>query len=241
LTDILNCAEGVAAGGRWFFFNTGSPRRAFETFRTKGAAMPFSLPALPYAFDALEPSIDKMTMEIHHGKHHNAYVTNLNKALESAPNLASKSLEELLAHNCAAVPENIRTAVRNNAGGHINHSMFWQIMGPKAGGRPGGGLAGAINIVFGSFDSFKEKFSAAAMGRFGSGWAWLVLQNGKLDIYSTANQDSPVMEGKFPIMGIDVWEHAYYLKYQNRRNEYVGAWWNVVNWAEIEKRFQSAK
>jgi Fe-Mn family superoxide dismutase len=203
--------------------------------------MPFSLPPLPYPFDALEPSIDKMTMEIHHGKHHNAYVTNLNKALESAPDLASKSVEELLAKNCAIVPEAIKTAVRNNGGGHINHSMFWQIMGPKAGGQPSGKLADAIRSTFGSFDTFKEKFSAAAMGRFGSGWAWLVSQDGKLDIYSTANQDSPIMEGKYPVMGIDVWEHAYYLKYQNRRNEYIAAWWNVVNWAEIEKRFVAAK
>jgi Fe-Mn family superoxide dismutase len=241
LTDILNCVEGVAAGGRWFLFNAGHPWRAFEIFRLKGAAMPFSLPALSYAFDALEPSIDKMTMEIHHSKHHNGYVTNLNKALESAPNLANKSLEELLAHNCAAVPENIRTAVRNNAGGHINHSMFWQIMGPKAGGQPSGKLAEAIKSTFGSFDQFKAKLTEAAMGRFGSGWAWLVVHSGKLDIYSTANQDSPVMEGRFPVMGIDVWEHAYYLKYQNRRNEYVGAWWNVVNWAEIEKRLQAGK
>jgi Fe-Mn family superoxide dismutase len=203
--------------------------------------MPFTLPALPYAPDALEPSIDKATMEIHHGKHHNAYVTNLNKALESAPALAGKSVEELLANNLAIVPESIRTAVRNNGGGHLNHSMFWQIMGPKAGGQPGGKLAEAINSTFTSFENFKEKLSAAAMGRFGSGWAWLVAHNGKLDIYSTANQDSPVLEGKYPILGIDVWEHAYYLKYQNRRNEYVGAWWNVVNWAEIEKRFHSAK
>ena len=203
--------------------------------------MPFTLPALPYAPDALEPSIDKMTMEIHREKHHNAYVTNLNKALESAPALANKSLEELLANNCAVVPESIRTAVRNNAGGHINHSMFWQIMGPHAGGNPSGTLAAAINSTFGSFDTFKEKLSAAAMGRFGSGWAWLVAQGGKLDIYSTANQDSPVMEGKFPVLGLDVWEHAYYLKYQNRRADYVGAWWNVVNWAEIEKRFHSVK
>jgi Fe-Mn family superoxide dismutase len=202
--------------------------------------MPFTLPPLPYPFDALETYIDKMTMEIHHGKHHGAYVTNLNKALESAPELASKSIEELLANNCAVVPENIRTAARNHGGGHINHSMFWQIMGPKAGGQPSGKLADAIKSAFGSFDSFKERFSAAAMGRFGSGWAWLVSQSGKLDIYSTANQDSPVMEGKYPVMGIDVWEHAYYLKYQNRRNEYVAAWWNVVNWREIEKRFASA-
>jgi Fe-Mn family superoxide dismutase len=196
---------------------------------------------LPYAPDALEPSIDKATMEIHHGKHHNAYVTNLNKALESAPALAGKSVEELLANNLAIVPESIRTAVRNNGGGHLNHSMFWQIMGPKAGGQPGGKLAEAINSTFTSFDNFKDKLSAAAMGRFGSGWAWLVAHNSKLDIYSTANQDSPVLEGKYPTLGIDVWEHAYYLKYQNRRNEYVGAWWNVVNWAEIEKRFHSAK
>jgi Fe-Mn family superoxide dismutase len=203
--------------------------------------MPFTLPALPYASDALEPSIDKMTMEIHQGKHHNAYVTNLNKALESAPDLANKSLEELLANNCAIVPESIRTAVRNNAGGHISHSMFWQIMGPNAGGQPSGALGAAINSTFGSFDTLKEKLSAAGMGRFGSGWAWLVAHGGKLDIYSTANQDSPVMEGKSPVMGIDVWEHAYYLKYQNRRNEYLAAWWNVVNWAEIEKRFHSVK
>ncbi|MFB3922098.1 MAG: superoxide dismutase [Terriglobia bacterium] len=200
--------------------------------------MPFSLPSLPYGSDALEPSIDKMTMEIHHGKHHNAYVTNLNKALESAPDLAGKSLEELLANNCAIVPDAIKTAVRNNAGGHINHSMFWQIMGPKAGGAPSGKLAEAIKSAFNSFDNFKEKLNAAGMGRFGSGWAWLVKdKSGKLDIISTANQDSPVMEGKSPVMGVDVWEHAYYLKYQNRRNEYLAAWWNVVNWAEIEKRY----
>jgi superoxide dismutase, Fe-Mn family len=203
--------------------------------------MPFTLPALPYAPDALEPSIDKATMEIHHGKHHNAYVTNLNKALESAPDLASKSLEELLANNCAIVPEAIRTAVRNNAGGHINHSMFWQIMVHKGGGHPGGALESAIKSAFGSFDTFKEKLTAAGMGRFGSGWAWLVAHGGKLEIVSTANQDSPVMEGRYPVMGIDVWEHAYYLKYQNRRNEYLAAWWNVVNWAEIEKRFHAAK
>ena len=200
--------------------------------------MPFSLPSLPYATDALEPSIDKMTMEIHHGKHHNAYVTNLNKALESAPDLAGKTVEELLANNCAIVPDAIKTAVRNNAGGHINHSMFWQIMGPKAGGAPGGKLAEAIASAFNSVDNLKEKMNAAGMGRFGSGWAWLLKdKSGKLDIISTANQDSPVMDGKFPVMGIDVWEHAYYLKYQNRRNEYLAAWWNVVNWAEIEKRY----
>lgn len=200
--------------------------------------MPFTLPALPYASDALEPYIDKQTMEIHHGKHHGAYVNNLNKALESAPQLAGKSLEELLANNCAIVPENIRTAVRNNAGGHANHSMFWQIMAPKAGGAPSGKVSDAIKSVFGGFDAFKEKFNAAAASRFGSGWAWLVKNSsGGLEIISTANQDNPLMEAKFPVMGLDVWEHAYYLKYQNRRPEYVAAWWSVVNWAEIEKRF----
>jgi Fe-Mn family superoxide dismutase len=203
--------------------------------------MAFTVPPLPYAFDALEPYIDKQTMEIHHDKHHGAYVTNLNKALESAPDLQNKTVEELLANNCAIVPENIRTAVRNNGGGHINHSMFWQIMAPKAGGNPSGNVAQAINSAFGSFDQFKEKVNAAGAGRFGSGWAWLVKSGGKVEIISTANQDSPVMEGKSPVMGVDVWEHAYYLKYQNRRPEYLAAWWNVVNWPEIEKRFNSAK
>ncbi len=203
--------------------------------------MPFTLPPLPYAFDALEPYIDRTTMEIHHGKHHNAYVTNLNKALESAPELGKKSLEELLANNCSVVPEKIRTAVRNNAGGHINHTMFWEIMGPKAGGEPTGKLAEAIRGTFGGFEQFKQKLTEAGMGRFGSGWAWLVSQHGKLEIYSTANQDSPVMEGKYSVMGVDVWEHAYYLKYQNRRNEYLAAWWNTLNWREIEKRFASVE
>ena len=203
--------------------------------------MSFTLPPLPYAPDALEVSIDKTTMEIHHGKHHGAYVTNLNKALESAPTLAGKSIEELLANNCAIVPENIRTAVRNNGGGHINHSMFWTIMAPGAGGAPVGHVAQAITATFGSFDEFKTKLQTAGMGRFGSGWAWLVSTGGKLDIISTANQDSPVMEGKYPIMGVDVWEHAYYLKYQNRRADYLGAWWNVVNWPAIEARFNAHK
>jgi len=203
--------------------------------------MPFTLPALPYAHDALEPHIDKMTMEIHHGKHHNAYVTNLNKALESAPNLASKTIEELLANNCAIVPEAIRTAVRNNGGGHINHSMFWQIMGPGKGGSPVGNLASAINAAFGSFDALKEKVNAAGATRFGSGWAWLLKTGSGLEVSSTANQDSPVMEGKFPVIGVDVWEHAYYLKYQNRRPDYLNAWWSVVNWQEAEKRFNAGK
>ena len=203
--------------------------------------MPFTVPALQYPFDALEPHIDKMTMEIHHDKHHGAYVTNLNKALESAPNLANKSVEELLANNCAIVPENIRTAVRNNGGGHVNHSMFWTIIGPKAGGEPVGNLAAAINSTFGSFATFKEKFGTAATTRFGSGWAWVIKDSGKIDVTSTANQDSPLMEGKWPVLGLDVWEHAYYLKYQNRRPEYIAAWWNVVNWHEAEKRFNVGK
>jgi len=203
--------------------------------------MPFTLPALPYASDALEPHIDKMTMEIHHGKHHNAYVTNLNKALESAPDLANKSVEELLANNCAIVPESIRTAVRNNGGGHVNHSMFWQILSPRGGGSPVGNLASAIQSSFGSFDTFKEKFNAAATTRFGSGWAWLLKTGSGVEVTSTANQDSPLMEGKFPVLGLDVWEHAYYLKYQNRRPEYIGAWWNLTNWAEAEKRFNAGK
>jgi superoxide dismutase, Fe-Mn family len=199
--------------------------------------MSFTLQPLPYAPDALEPSIDKMTMEIHHGKHHNAYVTNLNKALEAAPALAGKTLEELLANNCAIVPENIRTAVRNNGGGHFNHSMFWKIMGPNAGGAPVGNVARAITGAFGSFDAFKEKFNAAGVGRFGSGWVWLLKTASGVEIVSTANQDSPIMEGKNPVAVCDVWEHAYYLKYQNRRADYLAAWWNVVNWKEIEDRF----
>lgn len=199
--------------------------------------MAFTVPDLPYAYEALEPYIDSQTMHLHHDKHHVAYVTNLNKALESAPELQNKNIEQLLANNCAIVPENIRTPVRNNGGGHINHSMFWEIMGPNAGGSPTGDLASAINSIFGSFDSFKEKFNAAAAARFGSGWAWLVKSNKGLEIISTANQDSPVMDGHHPIMGLDVWEHAYYLKYQNRRPEYIAAWWNVVNWPAIAKRF----
>lgn len=203
--------------------------------------MPFTLPPLPYAPDALEPHIDAKTMEIHHDKHHGTYVTNLNKALESAPDLANKSVEELLANNCAIVPENIRTAVRNNGGGHVNHTMFWNIMGPKGGGQPVGNVAQAITGTFGGFEPFKEKINAAGLGRFGSGWAWLISTGGKLDIISTANQDSPLMEGKYPVMGVDVWEHAYYLKYQNRRGDYLSAWWNVVNWPAIEERFNAKK
>lgn len=198
--------------------------------------MSFTLPDLPYAHDALEPSIDQTTMEIHHGKHHAAYVANLNKALESAPDVADLSVEELIANNCAAVPENIRTAVRNNGGGHANHSQFWQIMGSGKGGDPVGNLGEAINSKYGGFDQFKEKFSGAGMGRFGSGWAWLLKD---LEIISTANQDSPLMEGKVPIFGLDVWEHAYYLNYQNRRPDYISNWWNVVNWETAEERFNA--
>jgi Fe-Mn family superoxide dismutase len=203
--------------------------------------MPFELPALPYAHDALNPSIDTRTMEIHHGKHHAAYVTNLNKALESAPQLAGKSIQELLANGCAIVPEAIRTAVRNNGGGHANHSMFWNIMAANAGGAPGGALGAAISSKFGSFDNFKEKFAAAAMGRFGSGWAWLTADASGVDITSTPNQDTPLMDSKYPVMGIDVWEHAYYLHYQNRRADYIAAWWNVVNWKAIEERFNTRR
>jgi len=202
--------------------------------------MAHSLPPLPYPTDALEPHIDKQTMEIHHGKHHNAYVTNLNAALEKHPELQSKSAEDLI-KGINSVPEDIRTAVRNNGGGHVNHSMFWQIMGPNAGGAPTGAIADAINGSFGSFDAFKEQFAKAGVGRFGSGWAWVVDQGGKLAIESTPNQDNPMMDGKKPVFGIDVWEHAYYLKYQNRRPDYIGAWWNVVNWAEVNKRFEKAK
>jgi len=204
--------------------------------------MAFTLPALPYATDALEPHIDKMTMEIHHGKHHAAYVTNLNKALESAPELQSKSIEQILASNLAIVTDTIKTAVRNNGGGHANHSLFWTLLSPKGGGAPTGDIANVMTGTFGSFDAFKEKFAAAATTRFGSGWAWLVKDaGGKFDILSTPNQDSPLMEGKKPILGLDVWEHAYYLKYQNRRPEYIGAWWNVINWVEVNRRFAIAK
>ena len=201
--------------------------------------MAFTLPALPYDFAALEPHIDAKTMEIHHGKHHQTYVNNLNAAIEKAPELASKSLDDLM-RNASKLPEAVRTAIRNNGGGHWNHSMFWQIMAPKAGGEPGGNLGTAIKSTFGDFAKFREQFGAAGVGRFGSGWAWLINTGGKLSIISTPNQDNPLMEGQKAIMGLDVWEHAYYLKYQNRRPDYIQAWWNVVNWKEIEKRFSAA-
>lgn len=198
------------------------------------------LPALPYDHNALEPHIDEQTMRIHHGKHHQTYVNNLNAALEGHSDLSAKSLDDLIG-SLDRVPENIRTAVRNNGGGHYNHTLFWQIMSPNGGGEPSGELADAINSAFGSFAKFKEEFAAAAAGRFGSGWAWLIVDNGKLAITSTPNQDNPVMEGKTPILGLDVWEHAYYLKYQNRRPEYIQAFWNVVNWDEVAKRYDAAK
>jgi Fe-Mn family superoxide dismutase len=204
--------------------------------------MPFTLPQLPYAVDALEPAIDKMTMEIHHGKHHAAYVANLNKALESAPDLAGKSLDELLAGGVKAVPEAIRTAVRNNGGGHWNHDLFWRIMGAPSTAAPSGALVTAIKAKYGDLDHFKTQFNAAGMGRFGSGWAWLVAAaDGSVDIMSTPNQDNPLMEGKYAVIGCDVWEHAYYLKYQNRRADYLAAWWSVVNWAKAEEIYSKRK
>ncbi|MFP3665045.1 superoxide dismutase SodA [Priestia sp. SIMBA_032] len=202
--------------------------------------MAYKLPELPYAYDALEPHIDKETMNIHHTKHHNTYVTNLNAAVEGKADLESKSIEELIS-NLDAVPEDIRTAVRNNGGGHANHSLFWTILCPNGGGAPTGELADAIANKFGSFDQFKEEFANAAKTRFGSGWAWLVVNNGELEVTSTPNQDSPLMEGKTPILGLDVWEHAYYLNYQNRRPDYISAFFNVVKWDEVAKRYDAAK
>ena len=196
--------------------------------------MAHTLPALPYDFAALEPHIDAQTMQIHHGKHHQAYVTNLNAALDKHPELHAKSLDELV-KGVASLPEDIRAAVRNNGGGHWNHSMFWTLMAPNAGGAPTGAVADGINAAFGSFDKFKEQFQAAGMGRFGSGWAWLVDNGGKLEISSTPNQDNPLMDGKKAVFGVDVWEHAYYLKYQNRRADYLTAFWNVVNWGEVNR------
>ena len=201
--------------------------------------MAFTLPALPYAPNALEPHIDAKTMEIHHGKHHQAYINNANAKLEAHPALAAKSVEALIS-DLASVPEDIRTVIRNNAGGHANHSLFWTVIGPNAGGEPTGDLAAAINSAFGSFAAFKEKFAAAATTRFGSGWAWLSFDKGQVVVESTANQDSPLMEGRTPLLGLDVWEHAYYLNYQNRRPDYIGAFWNVVNWTEVARRFTEA-
>lgn len=197
--------------------------------------MAHELPPLPYAYDALEPHVDEETMRIHHGKHHAAYIAKLDAALEKHPDLQSKSLDELMG-DLASVPEDIRTAVRNNGGGHWNHSMFWQVMGPNAGGDPTGKVAEAITASFGNFDNLKDQFAKAAVGRFGSGWVWIVVDGDTLSVVSTPNQDNPLMDGKCAILGLDVWEHAYYLNYQNRRPDYVKAWWNVVNWVEVNKR-----
>ena len=199
--------------------------------------MAHQLPPLPYDFAALEPHIDAQTMQIHHGKHHAAYVNNLNAALEKHPTLQGKSAEDLI-KNLSTVPEDVRTAVRNNGGGHVNHTTFWQIMGPGKGGAPSGAIADAITGAFGSFDSFKDQMNKGGAARFGSGWVWLVEASGKLSVESTANQDNPMMEGKRPIFGIDVWEHAYYLKYQNRRPEYLAAWWNTIDWDAVSKRLK---
>ena len=197
--------------------------------------MAYELPDLPYGFDALAPHIDEQTMRIHHGKHHATYIAKLNGALDGHADLAAKSVEDLIA-DLDAVPEAIRGAVRNNGGGHANHTLFWQVMAPGAGGAPSGAIADAINGTFGNFDSFKEQFAAAGVGRFGSGWAWLLKDGDSLAVESSPNQDSPVMAGKTPLLGLDVWEHAYYLNYQNRRPDYISAWWNVVNWDEVNRR-----
>lgn len=202
--------------------------------------MAYALPELPYDYNALEPHIDEETMRIHHDKHHNAYVTNLNAAVENHPELASKSVDELVA-DLDAVPEAIRTAVRNNGGGHANHTFFWEVMGPNAGGAPTGPIAAAIDEAFGSFEAFQAEFNKAAATRFGSGWAWLVVNNGKLEVVSTANQDTPASEGKTPVLALDVWEHAYYLKYRNVRPDYISAFWNVVNWDVVNKHYEAAK
>ena len=202
--------------------------------------MAFELPSLPYPLDALEPVIDSKTMEIHHDKHHAAYVTNLNKALESHPDLQKLPIEKLIS-NLAQVPDAVRTAVRNNGGGHFNHSMFWTLMKRGGGGEPGGELSAAINAAFGSFAEFKTKFAAAGVSRFGSGWAWLLMRDGKLVIESTPNQDTPAMDGGKPVLGLDVWEHAYYLKYQNRRPDYIEAWWNVVDWSKAAENYAAAR
>jgi len=202
--------------------------------------MTYTLPDLPYAYDALEPHIDVETMHLHHDKHHNTYVTNLNAAIDKHPELGTKSVEALIA-DMDSIPEDIRTAVRNNGGGHANHSFFWEIMAPNAGGAPTGEIKEAIDAAFGSFDKLKEEFKTAATGRFGSGWAWLVLNNGKLEVTSTPNQDSPLMDGKTPVLGLDVWEHAYYLNYKNVRPDYINAFWNLVNWDEVNKRYAAAK
>jgi superoxide dismutase, Fe-Mn family len=222
-------------------FSNGLIKESGGTTINELKSMAYELPPLPYPKDALEPHVDTQTMEIHHGKHHQAYVTNVNKALAGKADIENKPVEELIA-NMEAIPADIRNVVRNNGGGHANHSMFWKIMGPKAGGAPSGPLGDAINSTFGSFDAFKEKFEAGGVGRFGSGWVWLIVnKQGNLEIVSTPNQDNPLMDGNKPVLGCDVWEHAYYLKYQNRRPDYLKAWWNVVNWSEVARFYAAAK
>jgi Fe-Mn family superoxide dismutase len=225
------CAAGLSFGGRFAWADSPDPEGMLK--------YPFALPKLPYAFDALEPHIDAETMKIHHDKHHQAYVDNLNKALANQAELQKQSLLELL-RDVKKLPEAVGTAVRNNGGGHLNHSMFWHMMAKK-GGKPSGELAAAIDQAFGSFDKFQEKFSGAGLTRFGSGWAWLVAGRNKLEVVSTPNQDTPAMEGRVPILGLDVWEHAYYLKYQNRRGDYIKAWWNVVNWEDVAARYAASR
>ena len=217
-----------------------TPASSVSVASTAKISQPFSLPPLGYAYEALEPHIDRQTMEIHHTKHHQAYITNANKALADFPELKEKSAEDIL-QNLAGIPEKIRIALRNNVGGHANHAFFWRTIGPKAGGAPAGEIADAITKAFGSFDVFKTQFSDAAMKRFGSGWAWLSVQGGVLKVHSTANQDSPLSEGATPLLGVDVWEHAYYLHYQNRRADYLAAFWNVVNWSQVELNYHTAK
>jgi superoxide dismutase, Fe-Mn family len=230
LTTLGASALALAAPGRSLATATALDQAA-------PAAGPYTLAPLPYAFDALEPHIDALTLQIHHDRHHQAYVNNLNAAVAAAGEAGKTPIEDLL-KNLAAVPDSARTAVRNNGGGHVNHAQYWTLLAPNAGGPPTGAIADAISGAFGSFDAFKDQFSKAAMGRFGSGWAWLSIDNGKLVIHSTANQDTPSMEGKRAIFGLDVWEHAYYLKYQNRRADYVSAFWNVINWTEINRRLK---
>lgn len=235
---LLGATTGAAACGS-FPSDAGAVKS--DSDKQTQSREPFTLPPLRYDYKALEPHIDAATMQFHHDKHHAAYVKNLNEAVSKYPQLKNKTAEQLI-QNLNSVPQDIRKTVRNNGGGHINHTMFWEIMGPNGGGAPTGAIAAAITQSFGSFDNFKKEFNDAGTKRFGSGWAWLVrTKDGKLQVTSTANQDSPLMEGSYPIMGNDVWEHAYYLKYQNKRADYLTAWWNVVNWTEVNKRFEKAK
>jgi len=236
---LLGATTGAAACGT--VPSTAGPVKTSAGNKQTQGSQTFTLAPLPYDYKALEPHIDAATMQFHHDKHHAAYVKNLNDAVNKYPQLKTKTAEQLI-QSLNSLPEDIRTTVRNNGGGHLNHTMFWEIMGPNAGGEPKGAIAAAITQNFGSFDSFKKQFNEAGTKRFGSGWAWLVrTKDGKLQVTSTANQDSPLMEGNYPIMGNDVWEHAYYLKYQNKRADYLTAWWNVVNWTEVNKRFEKAK